>query len=284
MQDPIYYFEPNAALSWRQARLEGPDALDFLQRITSVDVKNLAPGGGTPACILDAQGRFRSFFWLWRMSETEFLFEMEGGPEDRFFKDFLAVIEQFTFAEKMKLSTPEAHAVWVFGAPDAAFNHGAKDFGREWVTFWNDFKPQAEWVRADLDLIESWRVQSLSPRPGFEIGPESNPLELGLVRAVADQKGCYPGQEVIEKVFALGAPARRLILLQISGEEKLTSGTDLMDSGQSVGKLTSIIPGPTNSIALALVRKTHAQVGKQLQISGSQGKGVVLKVAPYAKP
>ncbi|MBY0472056.1 hypothetical protein K2X30_12895 [bacterium] len=276
MQDPIHYFEPNQALSWRQARLEGPDARDFLNRITSVDVKNLAVAQGTPACILDAQGRFRAYFWLWCLGQNEFLFEMEGGPEDRLFKEFLGVIDQFTFAEKMKLTTPTPRGLWVFGSPAEPLNHGSRDYGRPWTTLWDAPAPASDWVRADLDLLESWRIAALRPRPGFEIDAQSNPLELGLIDAVADQKGCYPGQEIIEKIVAIGAPARRLVQLQLSGPAQ--AGTELADGA---GKLTSV--SLKTGLALALVRKTQAQEGKQLQILGTTTSGTVLKVAPYAK-
>ncbi|NDG86203.1 MAG: hypothetical protein EBX52_14335, partial [Proteobacteria bacterium] len=58
------------------------------------------------------------------------------------------------------------------------------------------------------------RVLSLTPKQGneFELDGKTNPLEVNLRHAISDQKGCYPGQEVIEKIIAIGSPARKLCL------------------------------------------------------------------------
>src|SRR5690606_3379136 len=117
--------------------------------------------------------------------------------------------------------------------------------------------------------LEEWRIKAMSPAVDAEITSESNPLELGLQNIIADQKGCYPGQEVIEKVISLGSPAKRLCLI----ESRLGSGDvpppqtgegvfDISDSSKEVGKITSVCAGESGFWALALIRKTH--VGREV--------------------
>ena len=55
-------------------------------------------------------------------------------------------------------------------------------------------------------MTERERVLALCPRVDHELVFDANPLELGLRAAIADNKGCYPGQEVIEKIISLGSP------------------------------------------------------------------------------
>jgi len=120
------------------------------------------------------------------------------------------------------------------------------------------------------DLPPLDRVRALIPREGFEFHPDgqTNPLEVNLRSAIADQKGCYPGQEVIEKIISLGSPAKRLCLLRrSSGSDPiplpalLTSGTD-----ENAGTLTTLVQDE----GLAVVKRTYCKVGTRLQISNQE--------------
>jgi len=108
----------------------------------------------------------------------------------------------------------------------------------------------------DAELI---RIKSRSPKPGNEFTNkgESNPLEVNLNHAIHDQKGCYPGQEVIEKIIAIGSPSKQLCLVKSlnPSSENLELPMDL-----DFGKLTSFQSG----YGLAVVRKTHTSPGSIL--------------------
>ena len=59
--------------------MQGPDALDFLHRFTTVNVKVMKPGDGAPGFFLSAQGKIRGFFTLWMTAPSEFVFEFDAG-------------------------------------------------------------------------------------------------------------------------------------------------------------------------------------------------------------
>ena len=104
---------------------------------------------------------------------------------------------------------------------------------------------------AGLEVLESLRVFQGIAGDG-EYGPEATPLEVGLA-GITEGKGCYPGQEVIERTLALGRPARTLIRVALSGE--LPVGSELMCEGDTAGRLTSVALGPDGMwVGLALVR------------------------------
>jgi folate-binding protein YgfZ len=65
-------------------------------------------------------------------------------------------------------------------------------------------------------VSEQQRILSLTPKLGAEFKSDeaTNPLEVNLKSAIHDQKGCYPGQEVVEKIISLGSPSRKLCLLE----------------------------------------------------------------------
>src|SRR3954469_24259099 len=97
----ISVFKPSSPVLWHWATLGGPDAPDFLHRVTTANLHSLQLGGGTQACLLTPQGRLRAYFTLWRYGETEFGLEFDGGPGDRWKTSLFSAIDELTFAEKM---------------------------------------------------------------------------------------------------------------------------------------------------------------------------------------
>jgi folate-binding protein YgfZ len=66
--------------------------------------------------------------------------------------------------------------------------------------------------------LEAERVAAGRARLLFETDHKSIPNELGFLNnAVHMNKGCYRGQETVAKVFNLGQPPRRLVLLHLDG-------------------------------------------------------------------
>ena len=123
---------------------------------------------------------------------------------------------------------------------------------------------------------ESNRIQNLIPKLGneFKNDETTNPLEVNLRSAIHDQKGCYPGQEVIEKVISLGSPARKLALVQGSHTSSLPAAIIDPQTNAEVGTLTSFHEG----FGLAILRRTHVKEG--LQFKTPSGSLTLLKVSP----
>ncbi|MEB3221494.1 MAG: hypothetical protein VKS61_05405 [Candidatus Sericytochromatia bacterium] len=112
---------------------------------------------------------------------------------------------------------------------------------------------------ADPAAWEAWRVAAGVPAPEKEADERANPWELGLDEAIALDKGCYLGQEVIARLRTYDKVQRRLARLAPS-EPGLHAGLALFSAEDAeldrpVGLLTSVIEGPTPS-ALGLIRRT----------------------------
>ncbi len=298
----------------------GPDAQEFLHRLTTVHVRALQVGQGEAGCFLSAQGKIRAHFLLWRYGDQEFGFEIDSGADQGAKQGLLAIIDQFTFGEKFALKeVTELECRWLFAdSPEEEqslldsvgagtletgqtsaieeelrlCHHGAREFGRSMISVWGRPARLAQWIdRLGAQLapaaepeLEAWRISALTPAYPYEINENVIPLEAGLTDAIADQKGCYPGQEVIERIVALGAPARRLSLLEGEGPAPARGNKifNLAEPPIEIGVVTSAASTQGGRfVSLAFVRKLQAKEGTDVRFdSGASGK--ITQVAPYS--
>jgi len=119
--------------------------------------------------------------------------------------------------------------------------------------------------------LDAERVAAGRPRIGFDTDHKSIPNELGLLnKSVHMSKGCYRGQETVAKIFNLGNPPRRLVLLHLDGSQVVmpAPGTPVMNGEIKVGFLGTVARhyelGP---IALAVIKR-NTPVGAQLTVDG----------------
>ncbi len=263
--------------------------------MTTANLRALTPGRGTPAALLNAQGKILGAFFLWQLDENEYLIECEGGAEGHASRTLGDALEQFHFAEKFERVEHGGEVLWIFQHPShrpfhceragerIVLHRSSQEYGEPWTAIWAPASEHSA-IRNELRLstvadvleaeLERKRILALYPRVDHEITAEANPLEVGLKNSVADNKGCYPGQEVLEKIISLGAPAKRLCLLR--GVGPAPSIPTAWDSG----RLTSAVNDDGEFVALAILRKTQALEGQALTLPGGV-TAQVARVAPY---
>ncbi len=216
-------------------RVEGPDAIDFLNRMLSNDVPQT---GSVDALLLTPKARVIAPVLVWRRGDEDVLLltEPELGDVLR------AQLTRMRFAAKCEIEAEEHTSTIVFDAADGIPN---RDYGVAAV----------EVLDADLDAVgeeslETLRIQAATPRYGREIDDRVLPAEAGLdERAVSFEKGCYPGQEPIARQRYRGKVNRRLRVLEIDGAAAAAE-TPVVYGKKEVGRVTSAVPG----LALAYVR------------------------------
>jgi tRNA-modifying protein YgfZ len=107
-------------------------------------------------------------------------------------------------------------------------------------------------VPVSLDAYETARIKAGVPRFGPDITSENFPAEAGVLqRAVSFEKGCYPGQETVARMYYRGHPNRVLHRLVVEGRPP-ASGTDIVQGEKKVGYLTSVAPLPVDGETFAL--------------------------------
>jgi len=132
-----------------------------------------------------------------------------------------------------------------------------------------DAGTRAGLVEAGSDVLETLRIEAGVPRFGAELDESVLPAEAGLERAISIDKGCYTGQEVVERMRSQGKASHRLVGLVAAGGEPILLGDDLKSGDKAVGEVTSACRSEAvGSIALAFVRRAFAEPGTRLHVAG----------------
>lgn len=92
---------------------------------------------------------------------------------------------------------------------------------------------------------EALRIEAGIPAWGFDIDESVIPPETGqFERGINHNKGCYLGQEIIERMRSFGSLGKRLVRLTLDSGEGLTTPIRIERNGSHVGRLTSLVRHP----------------------------------------
>jgi folate-binding protein YgfZ len=122
------------------------------------------------------------------------------------------------------------------------------------------------------ERLEALRIAAGIPRWGAELTEAVLPDEAGLRERgfVADNKGCYVGQEVVARIKTYGHVNRRLVRLSVSGGVPVP-GDAVLFEGEKTGALTSVAAAADGAVALAFVKREQAAAGTSLTVSSLAG-------------
>jgi tRNA-modifying protein YgfZ len=217
-------------------RVQGPDAVDYLNRMLSNDVP---AEGSADALLLTPKARVIAPILVWRrgIEDVLLLTEPELGEVVR------AQLTRMRFAAKCEIEAEEHTSTVILGEGEGIPN---RDYGQRAVEV---LDTDVE-VTLDDGQLERLRIEAVTPRYGREIDDRVLPAEAGLdERAISFSKGCYPGQEPVARQHFRGKVNRRLRVLEVDGDAP-DPETPVVHDGKDVGRVTSAVPG----VALAYVR------------------------------
>jgi folate-binding protein YgfZ len=199
--------------------LEGTDAIAFAQAQFTSDVQSLDVGRWQFGAWLDAQGRVLALFQLARIADDSLLLLLRGGDASSMAQS----LQRFVFRSKVKLRVPEPCALatgpahetyavhregdaYVFGCGDHSMIVGAAAGDDAWRL------PQ---VRAGWPWLPNGALGNLLPPA----------ISLERLQAVAFDKGCYPGQEIVARLHYRGGHKRHMHCVVLS--QPISGGTVL---------------------------------------------------------
>ena len=230
------------------------DRLKWLHDLTTQFVSDLQPGVWMPSMILDAKGHVEFQFNLVDDGTTTYLVLDPGYVEQLVeyltkMKFMLRVDVRDASSEFVVLRAPGvADAI---GGPFALVPREEVDQMKE--TFGGVATQVGTWA------LDAERVAKGRPRIGFETDHKSIPNELGVLNtAVHMKKGCYRGQETVAKIYNLGNPPRRLVMLHLDGSDVgfPAAGTKVENDGVVVGFVGTVARHhELGTIALAIVKR-----------------------------
>jgi folate-binding protein YgfZ len=132
------------------------------------------------------------------------------------------------------------------------------------------------------DVIEILRIEAGIPRSVDDIDDSIVPPETGQIeRGISYHKGCYLGQEVIERMRSHGILARTLVGMRIDGDSPPPKGAAVKVAGQEVGRVTSCCWSETlqSLLALGYVKLAHSKAGTTASVVTEAGEHAATVVA-----
>ena len=262
----------------------GEDALDLINRLSTNDIINLAPGQGAPTILTTDRGRILDLLGVVNTGEYVLLITSPDCQqavidwldkytimEDLTVEDISGETSAFTLCGPVSATTlagvmaPEVAADDLEGMVSYAVLEGViagqsvlitrRPLGDmaafDVVVDTGSAAPVWEALAAagatpvGLEAFNAALVQNAVPRQGREMGDAYNPLEAGLIGSVDFAKGCYIGQEVIARLDTYQKVQRYLVRLRFSDDATVEEGAGLELDGLRVGQVTSLAAIPS---------------------------------------
>ena len=234
--------------------VSGEDRLKWLHDLTTQFLTDLPVGIWKSAMILDPQGHVEYQFNVVDDGTTTWLV-LDPGYADT----LVTYLSKMKFMLKVDVRDVTSEFA-VLRAPGATTDIG----GPFALVPRNEVAQMAQTFGAVATQVGTWaldaeRVAAGRPRIGFETDHKSIPNELGVLNgAVHMNKGCYRGQETVAKIYNLGNPPRRLVMLHLDGSDVgfPAKGTAIENDGVVVGFVGTVARHhELGTIALAIVKR-----------------------------
>jgi folate-binding protein YgfZ len=278
--------------------LTGGDRVRWLNGMISNNVRDLAPGHGVYSFLLNAQGRIQGDLYAFNRGESV-LVDTERTQRDKVWElfDHYIIADDVEMADisdktsALGLTGPESRAVLEragIPVPELAYlqfadvqwkqvavtvlraGEEAKESWRVWIapehvnTLW-DALLKAGAKPTGSPALNLFRIARGIPQFGQDIRDRDLPQETGQTRALNFTKGCYLGQEIVERIRSRGAVHRQFTAFAVEGPLP-EAGSRIQADGKEVGEITSsaILPLPSGDRALALGYLRREAAGKEL--------------------
>jgi len=246
--------------------ISGDDRLKWLHDLTTQHLTDFGAGLWTSAMILDPQGHVEYQFNLVDDGAATYLV-----LDPPFAEPLITYLNKMRFMLKVEVrdASSEFAVLRAPGAPTEIGGPFALVPRAELVEMKSTFSSTA--MEVGTWALDAERVAAGRPRHGFDTDFKSIPNELGVLHSsVHMNKGCYRGQETVAKIYNLGKPPRRLVMLHLDGHAVVMppTGTPVMNGEVQVGFLGTVARhhelGP---IALAVIKRT-TPVDAHLTVEG----------------
>jgi folate-binding protein YgfZ len=133
----------------------------------------------------------------------------------------------------------------------------------------------------DASILETIRIENGIALVGADTAEKTIALEARLNRAISFNKGCYLGQETIERATARGGLKKRMFGLKFSDADVPVVGAVLTLGGKEVGRVSSAARSPRfGAIGLAILHHSAWTPGTELKVG--EGGAAVVTDLPFA--
>ena len=297
--------------------LTGADRVRWLNGMVTNNIRDLALGRGVYAFLLNPQGRILGDLYAYDRGE-DILVDTDACQLENIIANFdhyiimddvlitrvgehvtalglrgsksRAVLEAAGLAvpemQPLELATPKCQCEC--GCVQCTVVRG-EDTRREsyeiWVAPQDALKLWQALIAAGAkpvgwEALELDRIVSGIPRYGVDVRERDLPQETEQARALNFNKGCYIGQEIVERIHSRGAVHRKFGGFLVDGSVAVPAGTKVIAGEKEVGEITSAaavaFEGSEKTVALGYVRREVGIPGREVTISSCKATIVQL--------
>lgn len=301
-------------------KFSGPDRVRYLNAILTNDIKGLKENHGTVSLFLNPQGHIQAEIETHALADKLFCVSyamirqpLIEGLEKYIIMDDVTLTDRTDEIGTLALEGPKAAAA-VMELTGVELKELGELESREGsvsgipcriVRRTPGKDPSAEFLLRRAELAKLWtilleaakrhgggavgyralntvRLEAGIPWFGYDFGERQIPHEAGLQDShISYTKGCYTGQEIVERVRSRGQVNRVRVSLKFEVTEAPAAGSSLLADGKEVGFVTrtGFSPAANTWIGMGYVRREKSAAGTAMEMA--EGKAIV-SAAPIA--
>ena len=265
-------------------RITGPDAPRWLNGMVTNNIAGLGPGEGSYNFLLNAQGRIQGDATIYRepfAEEPAYVLETDKSQ----IENLQLLLDKFIIMDDVELTpvspipgllllgpqAPDLLAQLIPSSPLAALaplrlavdepfqitTPAAGPVPQLFLTSTSETElerlieklRQTKTLEVFSPTLEALRILEARPRYGTDIRNTDTakdlPQETNQTHALHFAKGCYLGQEIVERIRSRGQVHRLFTPFRLEGTPPSTFPTPLQANGKPAGEITSAAPIPT---------------------------------------
>jgi folate-binding protein YgfZ len=238
---------------WRKILVHGTDAAGWLNDILTAELSGLRTGQGRRTLLLSATGRVRADLTVTPFRDGFLL--LQDPVQSVSIHDALAPYVLSSDVELEDRSNDLGLAAIPEGASlegEAAFRPSPLGTGGGAVVEGGGDLDLRGLVAATPEDFDAYRIELGVPRVGVDLGEDSLPHEAPLEEAIAQDKGCFLGQEAVARVRNLGHPP--FVVAALRGPAGVDRGEPVVADGAGAGRITSATGLSGETAAIARIR------------------------------
>jgi len=295
--------------------LKGGDRVRWLNGMVTNNIRDLAADRGVYAFLLNPQGHILGELYAYNRGEF-ITVDTDSGQAEKILATFdhyiiMDDVEVVNLSEQLTalgIAGPESRAVLAaagFAIADmqplqvqSAMWHGTECTlvrGEDeqhisyeiWLTpgsvreLW-DALLAAGAAPVGCEALELHRIVSGIPRYGVDIRERDLPQETEQARALNFNKGCYVGQEIVERIRSRGAVHRKFTGFISQGAAQISPGAKVVAGEKEVGEITSAaslqLTACGKTVALGYMRREIGVPGREVMIGTTRATVIQLPV------
>ncbi len=296
--------------------LTGGDRVRWLNGMVTNNIRDLAVGHGVYAFLLNPQGRILGDMFVYNQGEA-LIVETDRSQLEKIIATFehyiiMDDVEVTNISDKQTaiglmgpnsrailnkagIEVPNLEALQII-VPQCSCDCGCvrctvhgEDAPQEsyevWLAPQDVYKTWESLIAAGAtpvgsEALEMQRVFAGIPLYGVDIRERDLPQETEQMRALNFNKGCYVGQEIVERIRSRGNVHRKFTGFHLDGEATIAGGDKIVSSEKEVGEVTSIAvlhePLGPRTVALGYIRREVGVPGREVTIGTAKATVVSL--------